>query len=157
MIGAELERDFMEYFLTILFFFFTRSDRLDVFECLNHKWLMEEEDTPSLSTQQILTVQTSNVTITTSAQEETVDVIKSCTLINQMTNDGNDHEHLNGSSKLDDDDENKENNSTRQLTIITEQPSVTEQSATSTITFHATAGNAAKMVLEKSSSISLFP
>lgn len=115
---------------------------------------MEDEDTPSLSTQQILTVQTSNVTITTSAQEATVDVIK-CTLINQLTNDENDHEHLNG-SKLDDDDENKENNSTRQLTIITEQPSVTEQ-ATSTITFHATAGNAAKMVLEKSSSISLFP
>lgn len=97
------------------------------------------------------------MTITTSAQEETVDIIKSCTLINQTTNDENDHEHLNGSSKLDDDDENKENNSTRQLTIITEQPSVTEQSATSTITFHATAGNAAKMVLEKSTSISLFP
>lgn len=132
------------------------SDRLDVLGCLNHKWL--KEDTPILpsppQSQQILTVQTSNVTITTSATEESVDVIKSCTL--KMTNDENDHEHISG-SKRNGDDENKENSSTRQLTIVNEQPCVTETTATSTITFLATTGNAAKLVLEKSSSISLFP
>jgi hypothetical protein len=102
------------------------------------------------------------VTITSSAAEESVDIIKSCALITQLTNDENeknkenDHEHHSG-GKHSADDEDKENNSTRQLTIITEQPSITESSATSTITFHATTGSAAKLVLEKSSSISLFP
>lgn len=127
---------------------------------MNHKWLLKEEDTllepillltPALpQQQQILTLQTSNVTIASIGTDESaVDVIKLC-----MTKDDN----------LDDeDDEDKENSTSRQL-IVLEQQDELSVPATSTISFHATNGttttnlvSATKLVLEKSSSISLFP
>lgn len=129
---------------------------------MNHKWL--KEDTlmepilllsPALPQQQILTVQTSNVTITTKATEESVDIIKLCAT--QMTKEDNLDE---------DDDEDKENNTSRQLIVtstVLEQQEQLSVPATSTISFHATNGtttnntSVTKLVLEKSSSISLFP
>lgn len=144
---------------------------MDVFGCLNHKWLKEDNNekgtspepililSPPLQQQQqsqsnqILTVQTSNVTILNT--EESVDVIKSCTT--HMTHKDDDL----------DDDEDKENNTAARPSLIEQQQQSPQVelipvSATSTITFHATTNgttttSATKLVLEKSSSISLFP
>lgn len=130
---------------------------------MNHKWLKEDTlmepilllSPPLPQQQQVLAVQTSNVTISTNGTEESVvDVIKSCTAA-QMTKD----DDL-------DDDEDKENNTLRQLIVTSaalEQQEQLSVPATSTISFHATNGTittsttATKLVLEKSSSISLFP
>ena len=74
-----------------------------------------------------------------------------------MHEDGDDDE---------DDDEDKENSTSRQLIVtstVLEQQDQLSVPATSTISFHATNGtttnlvSATKLVLEKSSSISLFP
>jgi serine/threonine protein kinase len=151
--------------LLICFFSFYHSDRLDVYECLNHKWLDDSETPPQDQQQQqqstpppqILTVQTSNVTITTTnATEESVSATKGTTTATIVTQSSADDEVktdeiilTNGKYFVDKDadhnargEEDKENSR-----VIREQ-----EKTMAIIPFQST-----KLVLEKSSSISLFP
>lgn len=152
-------------------------DRLDVFECLNHKWLKLETPQQQLPapSPQILTVQTSNVTIVKNGTEESVNAIKCTTIVTQLNadniNDDDDDDYVvhadtervnskNDENKLTNgkyicvDKEDKENSRT-----IHEHQDTTTSLAMAIIPFHngTTPANATKLVLEKSSSISLFP
>lgn len=112
----------------ILFTFYHFSDRLDVNECMNHKWLVDAkspkiEQTDQQISQEILAVQTTNVTITTIPTESTiVEITETCK-----------SEEIFTSQQQDEDKEN------------------TEKCHPNTLPCPA------KLVLEKSLSISLFP
>lgn len=139
------------------------SDRLDVYECINHKWL--KMDTPNIP-QTILTVQTSNVTITTNPADESVDVIKCTTTThvttqtniddNILTNGTSHHLHHHYHHHLNEDDEEDKENSRQITASITALTNVEQETSVATISFHHNPSAGAKLVLEKSS-ISLFP
>ena len=165
---------FLSFFVVLRFLF--HSDRLDVFECLNHKWLKLETPQQQLPapSPQILTVQTSNVTIVKNGTEESVNAIKCTTIVTQSNADNindddddyvvhadtervnskNDENKLTNGKYICVDKEDKENSRT-----IHEHQDTTTSLAMAIIPFHngTTPANATKLVLEKSSSISLFP
>lgn len=135
-------------------------DRLNVSECLNHKWLQCETPESEQHLPQILTVQTS-INVTVKTDDDSVDTItstKCTTIVTQSTNDDekddSSKKYLTNGKHVSDhvNEEDKENS---RVKIIDTQ----EVTTTVTIPFQHINGTTptTKLVLEKSSSISLFP
>lgn len=146
------------------------SDRLNVSECLNHKWLRNETVYCELYIPQILTVQTST-NLTIKSDDDSGDTITSSTtkcttttttFVTQSNNDDDKDENnkkylING--KHANDHVNEEDKENSRIKIIDQDTTIT---STITIPFQhinngSTTTTTTKLVLEKSSSISLFP
>lgn len=111
------------------------SDRLDVVQCLNHKWLADEVNQNEERLQDILVEQTTNVIVTTSPID------------NKRTETSEYLKRVDGELKVEAPEEEKENS----IIKVAENEPVT-------VSRHQTNPSlATKLVLEKSLSLSMFP
>lgn len=137
-------------------------DRLNVSGCLNHKWLRNETPFIEQLLPQILTVQTSTNVTVVKTDDDSVEIIstKCTTNVTQSNNDdekddNNSKKYLTNGKHVNDhvNEEDKENSRIKKI--------IESQDMTATITTQVTIPfshtSTAKLVLEKSSSISLFP
>lgn len=112
------------------------SDRLDVVECLNHKWLADEADQNEERLLDILAEQTTNVIVTISPND------------NKITETTESLKRVDSELKVEvpeADEEEKENSIIKEPINISRHPTI------------ACPSLATKLVLEKSLSLSMFP